>query len=233
MEGDRSLVGESCKLRVVGFHFVDCFEEAGILQRNVLENVHLADSCQFDLVLLVANDWKAQLAARKVVDILDPVFMRFNGVGRQTDQLDTTLGELRLELCEGAELAVRKAVDILDPVFMRFNGVGRQTDQLDATLGELFGVGAQDNALVTDEFEEANRDLGGLSLEVGGDGSKEANGEVVSKNTIYMMRNNTIHCLQSNTGFEHNSLRGHWLCSVRRENAAIATATAWWGNFMP
>ena len=30
--------------------------------------------------------------------------MGFNGVGRQTDQLDAALGELGLELCKGAEL---------------------------------------------------------------------------------------------------------------------------------
>ena len=41
---------------------------------------------------------------RKLVDILDPAAMRFDGVGGETDQLDATLGELRLELCECAEL---------------------------------------------------------------------------------------------------------------------------------
>ena len=55
-----------------------------------------------NLTVLVANDGKSQLAARDFIDILDPSSVRLDGVGRQTDQLDSALGELGLELREGA-----------------------------------------------------------------------------------------------------------------------------------
>jgi len=57
-----------------------------------------------DLALLIADDGEGQAAPRDLVDVLDPAHVRVDGVGRETDHLDIALGELRLELGEGAEL---------------------------------------------------------------------------------------------------------------------------------
>lgn len=59
--------------------------------------------CQSDLALLVADDGELEVAAGDLVDVLDPAAMALNGVGAQTDELCTTLGELRLEFGKGAE----------------------------------------------------------------------------------------------------------------------------------
>lgn len=65
----------------------------------------------------------------------------------QTNQLDTTLGELGLELGEGAELG---------------GADGRV----------VFGVGEEDDPVVADELVEVDGTLGGFGLEVGGDGAQ-------------------------------------------------------------
>jgi len=87
--------------------------------------------------------------------------MGLDGVGRQTDQLDAALGELRLKLCKGTELG-------------------------SADGSVVFWVGKQDDPVVANELVEVNGALGGLGLEVGGDGSqtKANNDKEVSKNTI-------------------------------------------------
>ena len=69
--------------------------------------------------------------------------MGLNSVGRETDQLDTTLGELRLELGESTELS-------------------------GADGGVVLGVREEDDPVVADELVEVNVSLGGLGLEVGG-----------------------------------------------------------------
>ena len=97
-----------------------------------------------DFSLLITYDWEAQLAARDLVDILDPSSVRLDGVGGKTDQLDTTLGELGLELSEGTE----------------FGGA-------DGCV--VFWVREEDNPLVANKLVEVNRASGGLSLEVRGD----------------------------------------------------------------
>ncbi len=82
--------------------------------------------------------------------------MRFNGVGRKANQLDTTLGELGLKLREGAELG-------------------------GADGGIVFWVGEQDDPVVANELVEVNRALGGLGLEVGRNRTQaEAKSEDVS-----------------------------------------------------
>ena len=97
-----------------------------------------------DFSLLITDDWEAQLAARDLVDILDPSSVGLDGVGGKTDQLDTTLGELGLELSEGTE----------------FGGA-------DGCV--VFWVREEDNPLVANKLVEVNRASGGLSLEVRGD----------------------------------------------------------------
>ena len=96
---------------------------------------------------LVANDGERQLAAGNLIDILDPSSVGLDGVGGKTDQLDTTLGELRLKLCESAELG-----------------------GADGSI--IFGVGQQDNPSVANELVEIDGALSCLGLEVGGDRSE-------------------------------------------------------------
>lgn len=100
-----------------------------------------------NLALLVANDGEADVTASNLSNVLDPAIVRLNGVGRETNQLDATLGELRLELGKGAELG--------------------GTDG-----GVVLGVREEDDPGVADELVEVNVSLGGLGLEVGGDGAE-------------------------------------------------------------
>ena len=73
--------------------------------------------------------------------------MATQGVGRQADQLGTALGELGLELGKGAE----------------FGGADR---------GVILGVGEEDDPFVTDKVVEVDGAIGGLGLEVGGNGAQ-------------------------------------------------------------
>jgi hypothetical protein len=110
-----------------------------------------------NLTVLVTYDGERQLAARDLIDILDPSSMRLDGVSRETDQLDSTLSELRLELGESTELG-------------------------GADWGVIFWMREEDNPLVTDELVEVDWAVGGLGLEVGCDGTQaEARGTNVSK----------------------------------------------------
>jgi hypothetical protein len=79
--------------------------------------------------------------------------VRLDGVGRETDQLDTTLGEFRLELCECAELG---------------GADGRV----------VFRVGEEDDPVVANEFVEVDWALSGLSLEVWRGGSETETAEL-------------------------------------------------------
>ena len=106
-----------------------------------------------NLAVLVANYGESQLAAGDLIDVLDPSAVRLDGVGRQADQLDAALGELRLELGEGAELG---------------GADGRV----------VLGMGEEDDPFVADELVEVDGAGGGFGLEVGGNGSQaEAAGE--------------------------------------------------------
>jgi hypothetical protein len=58
-----------------------------------------------NLALLIANDWESEVGVVNLVDILDPAAVGLDGVGRETDELAATLGELRLKLGEGTELS--------------------------------------------------------------------------------------------------------------------------------
>lgn len=57
-----------------------------------------------DLALLVADDGELEGRAADLVNVLDPAAVALNGVGRETNELDTALGELGLELGECTEL---------------------------------------------------------------------------------------------------------------------------------
>lgn len=73
--------------------------------------------------------------------------MRFDGVGRQTDQLDTALGEFGLELGESSELS-------------------------GADWSVILGVREEDDPAVADELMEVDGAFGSVSLEVGRDGTQ-------------------------------------------------------------
>lgn len=96
-----------------------------------------------DLALGVGDDGELELGAGDLIDVLDPTVVRFNVVGTQTDELDTTRGELGLKLGEGTELG-------------------------GADGSEIIGVGEEDGPLVADEVVEVDGTVGGLGVEVRG-----------------------------------------------------------------
>lgn len=99
------------------------------------------------MTALVSDDWERQLAARDLIDILDPSSVRLDGVGRESDQLGTTLSELGLKLCKGTKLS-------------------------GADWSIILWVREEDNPVVTDKLVEVDRSVGGLGLEVGGSRSQ-------------------------------------------------------------
>jgi hypothetical protein len=103
--------------------------------------LHIIGEC--NLSLLVTDDWERELASRDLIDILDPSSVRFDGVGRETDQLDTTLCEFWLKLCESSELS-------------------------GANWSIIFGVGEENNPVVANELMKIDWAIGGLGLEVWG-----------------------------------------------------------------
>lgn len=100
-----------------------------------------------DLALGVGDDGELEVGAGDLVDVLDPAVVGLDAVGAQTDELDTAGSELGLEFGEGTE----------------FGG----TDG-----GEIIGVGEEDGPLVTDELVEVDGTVGGLGIEVRGDGTQ-------------------------------------------------------------
>jgi hypothetical protein len=126
---------------------VRCF--SGIWQNEVYEHV----ICICNLAVLVTDDGESELGARDLIDVLDPSSVRLDGVGRQTDQLDATLGELRLKLCESAELG-------------------------GANGSVILGVGEENDPVVADELVEVDWAGSGISLEVWCDGSEAETAEL-------------------------------------------------------
>lgn len=77
--------------------------------------------------------------------------MALNGVCRQPDQLDTAFGELRLKFGKGAQLGC-------------------------ANWRVVFGVGEEDDPVVTDELVEVDRTLSGFGVEVGSNAAQAQSG---------------------------------------------------------
>lgn len=102
---------------------------------------HIVQICH--LSLLVANDWEFQAGARDFINILDPSPMAVDRVGRETDQLDTTLGKFRFQFCKRAQLGCADGCVVLR-------------------------VGEQDDPLGSDEFVEINRAIGRVGLKIRG-----------------------------------------------------------------
>lgn len=100
-----------------------------------------------DLALGVGDDGELEVGASDLVDVLDPAVVGLDAVGAQTDELDTAGSELGLELGEGAQLG-------------------------GADGGEVIGVGEEDGPLVADELVEVDGTVGGLGIEVRGNGAQ-------------------------------------------------------------
>jgi hypothetical protein len=100
-----------------------------------------------DLALLVGDDGKSDLGAGDLVNVLDPSLVAAEGVGRQTDQLDATLGELGFKL-------------------------GKSTELSGADGSVVLGVGEEDDPVIANELMEVNGTVGGLGLEVRGSGTQ-------------------------------------------------------------
>ena len=103
--------------------------------------LHVVRICDFPI--LVADDGELEIAARDLIDVLDPAIVAVDGVGGEADELCAALGELGLKLRESAELG----------------GADRRV---------VLRMREEDNPLVADELVEVDGALSGFRLEVGG-----------------------------------------------------------------
>ena len=103
--------------------------------------------CQRDLTSLVANDGELQGGVGELVDILDPLMVVIDVVGRQTNQLDASFGKLGFQLCERSQL-------------------GR------THWSKVFWMREKHDPFVADELVEVDRSIRRFRFEVGGSRSK-------------------------------------------------------------
>jgi len=75
----------------------------GVNVGGILVIDHVVEVCHF--ARLVGDDGERQRASGHLIDILDPFLMRVQGVGTQSNELDSSFLEFRLEFGEGAELS--------------------------------------------------------------------------------------------------------------------------------
>jgi hypothetical protein len=68
-----------------------------------LQNLHVVR--QSNLTSLISDYREGELATGDLIDILDPPGVAVDCVGRKSDELRATLGELGLELSEGTKLS--------------------------------------------------------------------------------------------------------------------------------
>jgi hypothetical protein len=137
-----------------------------------VKSLHVVEIC--DLPLLVADDWERQIAARDVVDILDPSSMALDCVRRQSNELHAALGEFWLEFRERAQLG-------------RANGC------------VVLWVREQHHPVVANELMEVNRSVGGLGIEVGSNASKtERFGALFSHGDLFSKQKNQTQANQAN-----------------------------------
>jgi hypothetical protein len=97
------------------------------------------------------------------------------GVGREANQLDVSLGELGLELRKGTQLSLETRSVRLSTASHRGQQVSYGADG-----SEVIGVGEENDPGVANELVEINGTLGGLGLEVGRDAAQAEAGEAVS-----------------------------------------------------
>jgi hypothetical protein len=90
----------------------------------------------------ITDNGELQVATTDLIDIFDPSVMALYCVCRQTDQLDTTFVELRLQFGKGTKLSC-------------------------ANWCVVLGVGKEDDPVVADEVMEVDGTLCGVGVEVG------------------------------------------------------------------
>lgn len=95
------------------------------------------------------------MAAGDLIDILDPSSMAIDSIGRQTDELHTTLGEFWLKLGESAELS-------------------------GADWSVVLWVGEENNPVVANELVEVDGAGSGIDIKVRSDGAQSESVEGVS-----------------------------------------------------
>lgn len=69
-----------------------------------------------DRAVRISNDGEGQLRAGDLIDILDPVMVGLERVGRQADQLGVTLSELRFKLSESTKLSGASGSEVVLPL---------------------------------------------------------------------------------------------------------------------
>lgn len=114
-------------------------------QDSTKGHVHVVE--EGNLAVLVTNDWELQVAPGDLVDVLDPSRVALNGVRRDADQLDAALGELWLQLGEGAELGC-------------------------AYWRVVFWMREENDPVVANEIMELDSSLGGVCLKIGRDAAQ-------------------------------------------------------------
>jgi hypothetical protein len=100
-----------------------------------------------NFTFFVPNDREGQVASRDLINILDPSRMAFHCVRRKADQLDAALGELGLELREGAKLRC-------------------------AYWRVVLGMREENDPIVADEFVEVDLPLSSFGVKVGSDAAE-------------------------------------------------------------
>jgi hypothetical protein len=121
-----------------------------------------------DLAFLVANDGELEAGVGDLVDVLDPATVAVNSVGRKTNELDTTLGELRLELSEGTELGGAVGSVVLRVREQDHPLVSDELVEVDGT-GNLSVPGAQQKST---RQASGHLPVSGVGIEVGGNAAE-------------------------------------------------------------
>lgn len=121
------------------------WDTLGIEVGQVLVIQHVVEGR--DLAVGISDDGELDFDVVDLVDILDPLFVGLEAVGGETDNLDVALVKLGLE-------------------------AGNNTELGGADGGEVCGVREENGPGVADEIVELDGALGGLGVEVGGDGAK-------------------------------------------------------------
>jgi hypothetical protein len=66
-----------------------------------------------NLALRVGDDRELEVGAGNLINVLDPLMVRLNAVGTETNQLDTTSSKLRFELGESTELSGANGSEVI------------------------------------------------------------------------------------------------------------------------
>ena len=121
-----------------------------------------------DLALLVANDGELETSLGDLVDVLDPATVAVDSVGRETNELDTTLGELGLELSKSTELGGADGGVVLGVREQNHPLVSDELVEVDGT-GSVSVPGAQQKST---RQSSGNLPVGGVGIEVGGNAAE-------------------------------------------------------------